>query len=130
MARFDHPVVETDFRLPHYRRRLTPRLAYHYPLDEIVDSPYFNPAHAPSGAHTGLPATFLQFGSGEIFADDIRALADGMTKDGVKLEVDEISGGLHTEGNIKRALGKKAACWKRMMTAIREMGWSTWDEPQ
>jgi acetyl esterase/lipase len=123
MARFDYPVVETDFRLPYYRRRLTPRLAYHFPLDEITNSPYFNPAHAPRGAFVGFPKTFLQFGSGELFADDIRALARGMKRDDVSLSVDEIDGGLHTEANIKRAAGIKAACWKRLMNAVQELGW-------
>jgi acetyl esterase/lipase len=124
MARFDHPPIETDYRLPYYRRRLTPRLAYHFPLDEIADSPYFNPAHALAGAHKGFPPTVLQFGDCEIFADDVRALVAGMERDGIQVKVDEVYGGLHCEGNFKRAFGKRSGCWKAMMDSVQEMGWT------
>jgi acetyl esterase/lipase len=126
MARFDQPVLKTDYRLPHYRRRLVPRLAYHFDLATLAENAYFNPAHAPPGAHAGtVRAAFVQFGDGELFADDVRALAEGMRRDGVDVRVDEVPGGIHADATIRRLLsGEKAQSWQHMLGAVREMGWT------
>jgi acetyl esterase/lipase len=124
MARYEHPLVETDYRLPYYRRRLVPRLAYHFDLSTIEANPYFNPAHAPAGLHTGFPRMFIQYGDCEIFSDDIRALVQGLQRDGINVEVDEIYGGIHAEGTIKRSFGFKSDAWRQMLGAVKEMGWS------
>jgi acetyl esterase/lipase len=125
MARFDHPVVETDFRLPFYRRLISPRLAYHFDLATMGQNPYINPAHAPPSAHTGFPPCFVQYGDCEIFSDDVRALVDGLRRDGVTVEADEVYGGLHSDAAIKRVLGYKKGSWRSLMQAVQHMGWTS-----
>ncbi|KDQ55618.1 hypothetical protein JAAARDRAFT_37022 [Jaapia argillacea MUCL 33604] len=137
LSRFDHPAVLTDFRHPRYRLYTVPNLAHHFysfppppdlPLSlsqAISTSPYFSPSL--SGTFTHLASShspiFIQYGDTELFADDVRKLVKRMKEQGVKVEEDEIWGGLHTDCTIRRAFGKRGGSWGRLLVAVEKMGW-------
>ncbi|KAH9834165.1 uncharacterized protein C8Q71DRAFT_725354 [Rhodofomes roseus] len=133
LARFDHPEIETDYRLPHYRKRVVPALARHFALERLHESLYFCPAlarpeqHAfahlltPDAAHNGTGTcgkvaggeeegedagpveVWVQFGDCELFADDMRRLVEAMRAEGVRVRSDEVWGGLHADAVIRRS---------------------------
>jgi hypothetical protein len=110
LSRFDHPEIETDFRLPHYRQRLVPALAQHFPLDGLASSLYFSPSLAQPGAgafahlrRVGVKV-WVQYSDCELFADDVRALVVRMRAEEVDVKSDEVYGGLHADAVVRRAL--------------------------
>lgn len=135
MARLDHPVVRTDYRLPYYRRRVAPALAHHFlpaappapdSLAALAGDAYFSPARAPPGAFAHLARVRVRvlWGDGELFADDVRALVAGMARDGVDVRADEVPGGLHCGGTMGRAAGVRGRSWEGFVGAVGGLGWS------
>ncbi|KAH9920958.1 Alpha/Beta hydrolase protein [Fomitopsis serialis] len=51
LSRFDHPEIETDYRLPYYRKHTVPALARHFDLEHLHESLYFSPALARPEQH-------------------------------------------------------------------------------
>lgn len=137
MSRLDHPVIETDFRLPHYRRHIAPALAHHFlkhplspplSLHTIQDDVYLSPSLAPPGSFAFLKEAgikmWVQWGSGELFSDDVSKLVERMKEDGVQVGRDEVPGGLHCQATMALSIGSRGRAWNGIVRAVEEMGWS------